>query len=193
MTKPDEEIQTKYKQDRLMKEVKRAEYPNVYVERDASGLTRVYNEEPGNETIEEYHISGRVRILFPDGSIMEASPGESKVEYGSSSVTIKHNQDVSVGGHSKTHVEGGLWLEVVGTTAITGKGDATINIMGHVGMAVDGNLNLGVKGNLNLDAQGDMTIKAKGGIDLGADGGIKLQGQTIAMQQAGDGVGGYRS
>jgi hypothetical protein len=193
-TKPNDTVPTRYKNKRGIEETNKvSEYPDRAVEVSASGFSTVYNEEPGNESKEEYHISGWMRITYPDGTIFEGTPGEVKVEMGGSSVTIKNNMDMNVGGNLKQQVEGGLWLEIAGTTNITSQGSAAINIMGDAGISVDGNANLLVKGNMNLDAQGNMKLKAKGGLDLGADGGIKIQGQSIAMQHAGDGTGGYRS
>ena len=190
--KQSEKVPTKHKKNRSIPEMPESpEYPFLHTEIDPSGQGRIYSTELGNQWEIAFHPSGTFKITYPDGSSLDSSPGESKIETISQTVTVKHNQDVNVGGKSKVHIEGGSWMEVMGNMDVTvGKG-AHVNVLGDAAIAVNGNVHLAGKKNVNLDAAGDFNVRAKGALNLGSDGGVNIQSTKITMQEAGDGSPGY--
>jgi hypothetical protein len=192
--KADEQNLREAQKDRNIKRFPNpGKYPTNHVTRSPGGIVRIECDDPENTTVAEFHPGGYYRIVHPDGSIVETTVGESKFEYGSQTVTMRHNMSFNAGGKLQMQVEGGAHITTAGDLAITAGKTGTINILGDAAIAVNGNAHISAKKNLNIDAEGDMKIKAKGELNLGSDGGMKIQSTSIAMQHAGDGAPGYRA
>jgi hypothetical protein len=181
----DEEIQTKHREHRNIPEKpKTSEYKERQYEVTADGWMTVSNEKKDEQSWYRHHISGYSEYVYPDGTYVKTTPAETKVEYGSQSITVRHNQDVNVVGHSKQQIEGGMHMEVAGDWALTVGESGTVNIMGDAAIAVDGNALIMAKGNMNLDAQGDFNVRSKGSTTIAADGGLNLDSKGTMNMQA---------
>lgn len=192
MTQQDESVMAKYKKNRNVPEMPEpGEYPTNHVFRTPGGIVRIECDDLGKQSITEIHPSGNIKIIHPDGSVVQTTVGETKFEYGSQTVTVKHNQDINVGGKMKTHVEGGMWTEIMGNMDVTVGQGAHVNVLGDAAVAINGNAQIAAKKNLNLDAQGDLNLRSKGAMTLGSDGGMKIQSTRIEIQPEGDGAAGY--
>lgn len=167
------------------------EYPTNHITRTPGGIVRIETDDPNHVTIAEFHPGGHFRIIHPDGSVVESSPSESKFEFGSQTVTVRHNLDINAGGKMKMQIEGGAHITTAGDLAITAGQTGVINILGDAAIAINGNLELGVKKDVNIVADGDFNMRAKGAMTLGSDGGMKIQSTKIEFQPEGDGSPGY--
>lgn len=166
-------------------------YPLQRYCRDQGNYTTYYQNEGGKVTRGFFHPSGQFRMEYPDGSVVQVSPGELRYEADGFQITVEHNSDTDIGGHQKVTIAGGSHIEIAGDSAVTIGKESTINVLGNAAVAVQGNAVMGVKGDFNIKAGGKMAFRSQKEMSFGSGAGIKIQAITVHMQKEGDGASGY--
>ena len=169
-----------------------AKYPYANWNQSRGGYHVFTQDEAGKVTQATFHPSGQCRIEYPDGSVVNVSPGQVQYEAEGLQWTARNHADMDVGGHLNLKVSGGIEGQVAGTTKLTLGGATQINITDDAAIVIHGNAQIAGKGTMNINTEGTMNIHAQGGMNLGTDGSLTMQASSIKMQEGGDGAPGYK-
>ena len=122
-------------------------YPLNHVRETESGHYKEYDDTPDAERIKEFHKSGTMYEVYPDGDKVTR--------------VVKDNYSLVLGNDS---------LHVKGNVSIFVDGDAAVNVVGNTAIDVGGDTTVSVVGNTDIDVGGDTTVTVAGDTSLTVSG-----------------------
>ena len=159
-------------------------YPKKHVYETESGHFMMYDDNEGNETIQQRHRSGTQYNMAADGTRTDIVVSDHITGIGGSSYNvISEDNIVTVNGRMKLFINASEvrnnHLDIV-----IGKG-ANVNIQveqGDINMnALDGRINMNCAEDFNIICGGEMNIISKGDFSVNSGDDITLQGDKIFL------------
>ena len=159
-------------------------YPKKHVYETESGHFMMYDDNEGNETIQQRHRSGTQYNMAADGTRTDVIVSDHITGIGGSSYNvITEDNIVTVNGRMKLFINASEvrnnHLDIV-----IGKG-ANVNIQveqGDINMnSLDGRINMNCAEDFNIICGGEMNIISKGDFSVNSGDDITLQGDKIFL------------
>ena len=159
-------------------------YPKKHVYETESGHFMMYDDNEGNETIQQRHRSGTQYNMAADGTRTDVVVSDHITGIGGSSYNvITEDNIVTVNGRMKLFINASEvrnnHLDIV-----IGKG-ANVNIQveqGDINMnSLDGRINMNCAEDFNIICGGEMNIISKGDFSVNSGDDITLQGDKIFL------------
>ena len=159
-------------------------YPKKHVYESESGHIMMYDDNPGNETIMQRHMSGTQYSIAQDGTRTDVIVSDNiHAVTGSRYKVITEDEICSIDGRCKLFINKS---EVRNNhyDIVIGKG-ANVNIQveqGDINMnAVDGRINMNCAEDFNIICGGEFNIISKGDFSINSGDDITLQGDKIFL------------
>ena len=149
-------------------------YPYNSVTEYEGGHFKEYDSTPGNERIQERHVSGTGYEVMADGTGRHHY-SNSKYE------AIMGNDYITVSGQCQIVVAGDAGIKVGGSANIDVSNDCNMHVGGDFAQNVDGDMGLKVSGALAITCQGDFTMNAEGDANIASDNDINMEGASMSM------------
>ena len=159
-------------------------YPKKHVYESESGHIMMYDDNPGNETIMQRHMSGTQYSIAQDGTRTDVVVSDNiHAVTGSRYKVITEDEICSIDGRCKLFINKS---EVRNNhyDIVIGKG-ANVNIQveqGDINMnAVDGRINMNCAEDFNIICGGEFNIISQGDFSINSGDDITLQGDKIFL------------
>jgi len=159
-------------------------YPKKHVFESESGHFMMYDDNDGNETIQQRHRSGTQYNMAADGTRTDVVVSDHITGVGGSSYNVVQEDNIlTVNGRCKVFINSS---EVRNNhyDIVIGKG-ANVNIQveqGDINMnALDGRINMNCAEDFNIICGGEMNIISKGDFSVNSGDDITLQGDKIFL------------
>ena len=159
-------------------------YPKKHVYESESGHIMMYDDNPGNETIMQRHMSGTQYSIAQDGTRTDVIVSDNiHAVTGSQYKVITEDEICSIDGRCKLFINKS---EVRNNhyDIVIGKG-ANVNIQveqGDINMnAVDGRINMNCAEDFNIICGGEFNIISQGDFSINSGDDITLQGDKIFL------------
>ena len=159
-------------------------YPKKHVFESESGHFMMYDDNDGNETIQQRHRSGTQYNMAADGTRTDVVLSDHITGIGGSSYNVIQEDNIlTVNGRCKVFINSS---EVRNNhyDIVIGKG-ANVNIQveqGDINMnALDGRINMNCAEDFNIICGGEFNVISKGDFSINSGDDITLQGDKIFL------------